>query len=794
MIKFALEYAARGWAVFPLTPGDKTPITKNGFYDASKDPAVITKWWTKTPNANIGIATGIVSGICVLDVDEKPLKNVSGSATLSGHPEWLVPETFTVQTGGGGKHYYFLCDRPMASKNGFAPGLDFKADGGYVVAPGSTHESGRRYELIPNCCGPDPLPEWLPPVRTAPIERSLAPRAEFPPASPKILEQALQHLLLNHGPSIQGQNGDGHAYEMAAILCNDFALQPKEAWAVASEWNKICKPPFSNAELVTKLNNAMSYARGAYGDLRTNPLITEVDTLDTVPAPSSGPDNDYSDYATDLGNAHLLAETARDSLRYVTEWARWLVWDGKCWAPEKKAEAMNAAQSVVFDVLGKAHTDAASKVSDLEKQLQAITVGNEPGQVMTIEQGKRITALEGDLDNATKLCKSAYGRFIRAQSLPALNSMLTLAGTLPGIAVSATSLDLDPWLLNVSNGTINLRTGILLPHKREDLQTRFAPVDYDPNARSLLWERFVSETMKGDNELISYLQRAAGYTLTGQNSSECFFFLQGEGQNGKSTFVNTIASMLGPYAKPIKSLMLKNQNVHENFWAFLQGARMLIHPEPTKGATFDDGAAKMLTGGDFIEARRSYSKTNVSFICTGKVWMFSNPRPNIDAGDDGMWRRVKLVLFNNSIPMEKRDNSIKERLLAGPEWPGVLAWAVKGCMAWQRGGLQEPGVMLAAIAEYRSQSSMTQIMFDEVFERSPGCKVSTIEAVEAATGWFKRANMKLPEIRTFNNDFGQVLGSKPFKSHSKQWWKGIFVRGGAKDAHTEDELEEAQNG
>jgi putative DNA primase/helicase len=243
------------------------------------------------------------------------------------------------------------------------------------------------------------------------------------------------------------------------------------------------------------------------------------------------------------------------------------VWDETRWAVDETGELEQLAKETVLALLGEATT---------------------------------IT----DHDKSERLFKYA----LRSQSAPRIKAMIELAKTEPGIPVVPEQLDADPWLLNVLNGTLDLHRGVLHPHRREDRLTKVAPVDYDPQAVCPTWETFLHRILAEDEGLLRYVQKAVGYSLTGSTDEQCLFILHGTGANGKSTFLNTISTMLGDYARqtPTDALLVKRGDGLSNVVARLHGARLVSAVEVEGGRRLAEAQVKQLTGGDLIAARFLY--------------------------------------------------------------------------------------------------------------------------------------------------------------------------------------------
>ncbi|MBL8610222.1 MAG: hypothetical protein JNL38_22995, partial [Myxococcales bacterium] len=264
-------------------------------------------------------------------------------------------------------------------------------------------------------------------------------------------------------------------------------------------------------------------------------------------------------------------------------------------------------------------------------------------------------------------------------------------------------LDADPWLLNVANGTIDLRTGVLRPHDPRDLLTKLADVAYDPAAKCPMWDRFLDRVMGGSVELVDYLARMVGYSLTGVIREHVLAFLFGGGANGKSTFLRVLHALLGDHAaRASRGLLFASRGErHPTELTILHGARVATCAEIQAGDYFDEALVKDLTGGDLIAARRM-REDFWTFAPTHKLWLAGNHKPRVRGDDEGIWRRIRLVPWTVTIPTEERDPELVDKLLA--ELPGILAWAVRGCLAWQRSGLGDPPEVTRATANYREEA------------------------------------------------------------------------------------------
>ncbi|HTU59486.1 MAG TPA: phage/plasmid primase, P4 family, partial [Polyangiales bacterium] len=290
----------------------------------------------------------------------------------------------------------------------------------------------------------------------------------------------------------------------------------------------------------------------------------------------------------------------------------------------------------------------------------------------------------------------------KSESHARLKSMISLASTQAEVAVRSADFDRDVWLLNCTNGVVNLRNGELRPHDPALLLTKVTRTGFVAEATCPRWEAFVLECMGGDQELAAYLQRVAGYALTGDIREHCLFFLCGGGANGKGSFVNTLVRLLGDYAKPgaLDLLLEKRGEAHPTEQADLFGARLVSVQEVEQGKPWAEATLKALTGGDPIKARRM-REDFWTFEPTHKLLVSGNHKPRARGGDDGFWRRMRVIPFEVSFK-GREDRTLGDKLAA--EAPGILAWAVRGCLEWRRGGLAEPESVHAQTEAYRRES------------------------------------------------------------------------------------------
>lgn len=364
---------------------------------------------------------------------------------------------------------------------------------------------------------------------------------------------------------------------------------------------------------------------------------------------------------TDLGNAKRVVARHGLDLRFVHDFDQFLIWRGTHWATDRDAEVERWTKDTVRAVYDEARDEADD------------------------ERRKRLTAWA-----------------LASQSEARIRATQKLVRSEAGVPVAPEILDADPMLLGVANGVVDLSTGALREARRKDYITRTSPVAYDPQAEAPRWLAFLHQITAGDAQLVGYLQRAAGYCLTGRADEQCLFLLFGGGANGKSTFLSLMRALLGSYATVtnVQTWMTRDRQGATNDIAALRGARVVVSSEVEDGARFAEVLVKLATGGDALSARFHYAEF-FEFRPQFKLWIAANHKPVIRGDDWAIWRRIRLLPFTVTIPPEAQDRQLEAKLRA--ELPGILAWAVQGCLAWQRDGLPMPDAVRDATDDYRRE-------------------------------------------------------------------------------------------
>lgn len=365
---------------------------------------------------------------------------------------------------------------------------------------------------------------------------------------------------------------------------------------------------------------------------------------------------------TDAGNAEAFAAMHTGSVLFDHRLKRWLLRGEHRWVPDHVSEVRLRAKQVT-----RGRLQAAAAITDDERRKKGIR------HAMSSESRQRLEA------------------------------MVELAKAEPGIADPGDVWDTDPNLIAAENGVIDLNTGTLRAGRADDRITLAVPVPYRSEATCPRWEQFLGEIFGGDEALISFIQRAVGYSFTGDVSEHSLFLLFGAGRNGKSVFLNTLRRLAGDYALnlPFSAFELVGRSQLTPELALLPGKRLVTSSETNDGARLNEARIKAMTGADPITANPKYA-TPFEFTPVAKFWLAVNHLPVVRDDSEGFWRRVKLVRFERIFTERDRDPFLERRLFE--ELPGILAWAVRGALAWRECGLDPPTTVLGATDEYRAES------------------------------------------------------------------------------------------
>lgn len=430
----------------------------------------------------------------------------------------------------------------------------------------------------------------------------------------------------------------------------------------------------------------------------------------------------------DMGNAKRFIDLFGEDFRYNYTDKIFLYWDGCRWAADQTGAVERSADVSVEAMSAEAEWYESSGDEDAAKAFR-----------------KHIKASRSNKSKTNMLKEVQHN-----------------------MPIMPFQLDKHKMAFNVPNGTLSLKSGQLVPAKRDYFITKFSPIEYPvwcntelttdssgdilhqtDNADCALWQKFLDDIFGGDKELIRYIQKAVGYSMTGDTSEQCVFFLYGTGRNGKSTFLDVLREIFGDYVSNIQpeTIMVKNSmgNGINSDIARLKGARMVTTVEPNEGVRLNEGLIKQLTGDDAVTARKLYGN-EFEFKPEFKLWMATNHKPIIRGTDDGIWRRIHMIPFTVQIPIDKVDRQLKSKLER--EYPAILRWAVEGCLLWQREGLKQPRAVLDMTREYRREMDVISGFLDDRCEVGEGFSAKSSELYAAYSAWceanteFKMSNTK----------------------------------------------------
>jgi putative DNA primase/helicase len=702
----------------PGAPAGKHPRTPNGFKDATTDPRVIAAWWEATPEANIGVRTGEASGIFVVDVDPKhggdrvwdewQLEHgyPSGGADLT---------TLRARTRSGGEHWFFRYEEGVRNRNAWLEGVDVRGEGGYVlVAP------SQGYRWLTRGVGPQEAPEaLLTAVKTGGVKAPLPD--------------------VTAGEVIPEGQRDETIFRLSCQLIRKLlnAGMSKEE-AVSVTWARMqvvnaaqCKPPLPEELVTLKVQSASAQNYDSVGLVSSWAGNVGVSPPENVAQGSEGEEGGRAAEGaeeplplSDLGNALRLVNAYGDYVRFVPEW-KWMLWDGKVWQADYDGVAM---------------TRLATSLPDLVRQ-----------------EGERVSQ---DDDELQRFASWAHASGMTAR----VDAALKLARADVRIAARTEHWDRELLHLAVSNGTVNLRTGELWPHVPEDGSTFCSDVEYDPGAEDERWGAFLKQCTGGDWELERFLQRAVGYTLTGVTDSEAFFLISGPAKTGKTTFIEAVQAMMGPYADTTNVttfLHAKLSNDKQYEIAKMRGTRLLYVDELPETARLNENLVKQITSGGQLQGRHVYGRP-FTFTPSAKVWFATNHAPSIY--DDAIWRRVNKIAFTNVIDVP--DVTIKQHLRTAAR-SAVLRWAVEGAMDWLARGrrLDPPESVKSATEEYKEDNDKMGQFIEDCLVLEPGA-TSTVKLLYSA---YEAWTVEAGEFKVGRNVFMKKLKERnlPIEVHKR---------------------------
>ena len=695
----ARDYLRRGWAPIPIPFRSKNPGFA-GWQKLRLAETDLERHFNCRPQ-NVGVLLGEPSGWLVdIDIDNRRCAELAG--------EHLPPTAVFGRASNPRSHWLYRVTAPIktttyTSKAGHL--IQIRGTGTQTVFPPSTHESGEPITWEVEGAEPAEIdPEELLMAVEGLANRVLEELGERPPQRQAEMSRRSKAVAAMKKIDLPDHSDGSRRLLLAARQVVRYDLTEAEGIEAIREYAR--EKPFPRAwtdeQIIARIRDAEKRAtRGEALNRGTEKKATRGEALNRGTR-AVNEIHVAGEPLTDLGNAERLVKLFGADLRYVPAWGKWLIYTGKRWEVDEIGQIHQRAKETVRRILA----DAA----------------NEP-----------------DDEARRRLVKFA----LACESDSRLRAMVSRAQSEPGIPVTPAMLNADDWVLNVENGTIDLRTGELREHRREDLITRMAPVRYVEGQEHPVWSKLLADATGGNREVAEFLQRAVGYSLTGSTAEEKLFFVHGPGAAGKSTFIEALKSALGDYAvtADFESFLDRpGAGGIRNDIARLDGARFVSSVELSDGRQLAQGLVKMLTGGDTITARYLYQEA-FQFLPRFKLWLAANHAPRADDTDDALWRRIVRIPFEHVVPKEQRDPRVKETLRNDPEArAAILAWAVRGCLAWQEEGLRVPECLEAATEAYRQDQDPLRDFFTErcVF----------------GEGWETRGNM----LRTAYLQYAEEVG------------------------------------
>ena len=437
---------------------------------------------------------------------------------------------------------------------------------------------------------------------------------------------------------------------------------------------------------------------------------------------------------TDSTNAERFAKEHGKDIRYFPAWKKWLVWNGKRWEIDEGAALV---QTKGLETIRNLY-DELLKTSDYRER--------------------------NDIESYARVCESTKRR----------ETLIRNAQWIKPLHITSEDLDPDNWLLNVQNGVIEMKKTEFREHRQDDMMTKIANVEYDPNADCPLWKQFIREIMNYKSELINFLQTAAGWALTGDISEQTMFILYGSGANGKSTFLNTIMYILGDYATatPTETFMKKNGDQTTNDIARLRGIRFVTTTEAEQGRRLSEPLIKRITGNDQMMARFLYGEF-FSFTPTFKIFMATNHKPVIKGTDYGIWRRIKLIPFTTRIPEEKQDKDLELKLRS--EASGILNWLLEGTKRWLQERLNAPDEILNATDEYREEMDVIGNFLNDKCLIEKDLTIRIRELYKAYSDWCEDNKEHAVPERFFTLRLKE-MGFQQCRTSEARYWSGVGLR------------------
>lgn len=820
-----LAYIEQGLVLIALRPWDKRPLSEGWSNDPKYQIRTVDDlegYLKKNAVIGLGLHCG-ASGIIAVDFDTryKPKHDKVGreqfdrwllsnedlryklmtdfasgdNATSRAVVHSTTEDDYRVTVDGKAhmvcaRHHLFSNPASLGSSTNKPPQIDTRGNGGYIVLPPTViqrppDEGGtwHRYNVTttrPNYAVLPEYPQWLADL-THP-KKATKPATSSPDATPrqaqaealglaKMTDTTANSSVALNDPEIAytkaiakaGSDGRNNAGLWLACQLRDGGLSEPEALQVMARYQEAVDTTgdrYTAEEAIATLHQAYKRTKrepaqyqGQRRNITTNTVGSAVIIEGNVtPQPATlNPSYDSRIFGTlpltDSGNADRFINATRGNVAYNESMKKWLVWSGQQWQA----------------------TDD-NRISSF---------GRRVAEYITVESDSVTSSYPVDTKEGLASIKAWQRHATTSQSRQRIDAMVSLSRG--DVATKATDYDTHLDYLPCSNGVIDLRDGTLLQHSRDMRYTKITDIEYINDATCPNWLHFLDTITGGDNDLTCYLQMQVGYSLTGRTDQQVLLFLYGNGANGKSTFINTIAKLAGEYHTKISMdgiIDTDNKGGASPHLVALQGMRFTDGSEFPAGKRINESMVKDLTGGDSITARALYGDP-FTFKPSNKFWLTGNHKPRITGTDNGIWRRLILVPFSQTIPESERRPSSEIDAIFDNELPGILAWAVRGAIAWykhpQRASLPKPTVVVSATDEYRQEEDTLARFTAEQCDVVTGLSCTTKEMWESFHDWLEDQGER---VNTWNQTrlTRELKGKGIIQSNDRRKYLGIRPR------------------
>lgn len=437
----------------------------------------------------------------------------------------------------------------------------------------------------------------------------------------------------------------------------------------------------------------------------------------------------------DTGRGQRLNDQFGEVFRWLATDKQWYYYNGSFWEPDNGQYIENATEKVV---------------NSIKTEKADLSFAIDTDEVKAMKEFYRFS-------------KESRSHLAKVHMIDEFKKYVT---------IDHNTFDHENMLLNTESGYVDLTNGELKDHDISLLFSEQTATEYSDSTDCPLWDEFLKQIFNNDENLIHYVQKAVGYSLTGSVAEQVMFMCLGSGRNGKSVFINTIRNLFGTYAKQmnVESIVVHNSGGNANSdIARLENTRLVTSSEANEGSRLDESLVKQLTGGDKILARFLYGK-EFEYNPKFKIWMATNHLPLIRGTDDGIWRRLKVIPFNVQIPKDKVDKNLEEKLKS--EWTGILNWCVQGSIMWQREGLDDPESVKSASHDYRQSMDPLDAFVDEMCVSGADYSIKARDLYDAYKDWAESSR----EYQMSMTKFGKEMSKKLPRSHDRNGWKYIGIK------------------